>query len=132
MLDASFRVQASGGASELTYQPDVIVDAGGMDDGARLARQPKVIFEVAAAGTERAAFIESQRIHEQLGTVDVHVLVNPERPSVVLRRRTASGGWEVATLTEAGETISLPTIRCALPLETIYEEVTSGGDEGRI
>ena len=121
VLDASFRVQAGGGAPGLTYQPDVIVDAGRVDDGARLARQPKVIFEVAAAGTERAAFIETGRIHEKLGTVDVHVLVDPERPAVVLRRRTAAGGWEEETLTEAGETIYLPTIRCALLLKSIYE-----------
>ena len=106
--------------------------AGEPAAGARLARQPQVIFEVGAAGTERAAFIESGRIHEELGTVDVHVLVDPERLSVVLRRRTAPGGWKEERLTEAGETISLPTIHCELPLRTIYEEVTSGGDEGRI
>ena len=132
VLDASFRVHAGGGAPGLTYQPDVIVDAGGMDDGTRLARQPKVIFEVAAGGTERAAFIECGRIHEKLGTVDVHALVDPERPSVVLHRRTGAGGWVVETLTHFSQTISLPTIRCALPLKTVYEEVMTGGDEGRI
>lgn len=132
VLDASFRVRIGGNLNEVIYQPDVIVDAGEPDRGTHLARQPKVIFEVAAAGSERGLFIEGWHIHEKLPTTDVHVMLDPERMSVILHRRQKDGGWQVETLIDAEDSVFLPTIHCVLTLETIYQEAASGGDEGRI
>lgn len=131
VLDASYCVRAAGIAGGFLYQPDVIVDGGESDHGARLAHQPKVIFELAAAGTERAAFIGSQRIHEKLSTVAVHALVDTARRCVLVHRRQGNG-WQEETLTGADESLRLPEIRCALTLESIYQNALGGGDEGRI
>ncbi len=132
VLDASYRVRASGNVGEVTYHADVIVDAGEPDRDGKLARQPKVIFEVASAETERAAFIDGWRIHEKLPTVDVHALVDPERTSVVVHRRDKGGNWQEETLTADDDTVFLPTIHCLLTLEEIYADAMSAGDEGRI
>ena len=128
VLDAGFRVRAG----EVIYHPDVIVDAGEPDRNAQLAREPKVVFEVAAAGSERAAFIQKWSIHEKLPAASVHALVDPERMFVTLHRRQENGRWQEETLSEAEDSISLPDIHCSLTLETIYREAMSGGDEGRI
>ena len=128
VLDASFRVRAG----EVIYHPDVIVDAGGPDRGAQLAREPKAVFEVAGAGSERAAFIRKWSIHERLPTVDIHALVDPERMYVTLHRRDEDGRWREETLIGAEDCILLPQLCCSLTLETIYRDAISGGDEGRI
>ena len=131
VLDAAFRVRASGNMGDVTYHADVIVDAGEPDRDGKLAREPKVIFEVAATGSERAQFIESWSIHEKMPTVDVHALVDPQQMSVLVRRRTKNG-WEEEALTDSGDQVFLPTIHCLLTLETIYEGAANSGDEERI
>ena len=132
VLDASFRVRASGDRGEVIYHPDVIVDAGGPDRGGQLAREPKAVFEVATADSERAAFIKKWSIHEKLPTAEVHALVDPERMFVTLHRRQPDGSWREETLTHANDSVPLPAIHCTLTLEAIYREAMSGGDEGRI
>ena len=133
VLDASFRVCARGKeGAVIYYHPDVIVDAGEPDRGAQLARVPKAVFEVAAAGSERAAFIKQWSIHEKLPTARVHALVDPERMSVTLHRRREDGRWQEETLTGAQDSVSLPDLHCTLTLEAIYRAAMSGGDEGRI
>ena len=132
VLDASFRVCASGDRGEVIYHPDVIVDAEEPDRDTQLARSPTVVFEVAATGSERAAFIKKWSIHERLPTVGVHALLDPERMSVTLRRRREDGRWQEETLTEAKDILSLPDLHGSLTLETIYRDAMSGGDEGRI
>ena len=132
VLDASFRVRADNEGGEVIYHPDVIVDAKEPDRGAQLAREPKVVFEVAAAGSERAAFIQQWSIHEKLPTAGVHALVDPERMCVTLHRRQEDGRWQEEILTGAHDSIFLPAIHCMLTLEAIYREAMSGGDEGRI
>ena len=132
VLDASFRVRAGGGPGEVIYHPDVIVDGGEPDRGRQLAREPKVVFEVAAAGSERAAFIKKWSIHEKLPTADVHALLDPERMFVTLHRRQADGSWREQILKEASDPVSLPAIHGTLTLGTIYQEAMSAGDEGRI
>ena len=128
VLDAGFRVRAG----EVIYHPDVIVDAGEPDRDEQMAREPRAVFEVAAIGSERAAFIRKWSIHEKLPTAGVHALVDPERMFVTLHRRREDGGWREETLTDAKDIVALPDIHCTLTLKTIYREVMSGGDEGRI
>ena len=132
VLDASFRVRAGGKEGAVIYHPDVIVDAVEPDRGARLARVPKVVFEVATTGSERAVFIKKWSIHEKLPAAGVHALVDPERIFVTLHRRREDGGWQEETLTGANDSVSLPGIQCTLILEAIYREAMSSGDEGRI
>ena len=129
VLDASYRVRASGNMGDVTYHADVIVDAGEPDREGKLARQPKVVFEVATAGTERATFIESWSIHEKMPTVDVHALVDPERMSVTLHSRQKDGTWKEETFADADDSVFLPTIHCLLSLEAIYAGVFPEEDE---
>ena len=132
VLEAGNSVRASGNVGSLTYLPDVVVDGGEPDRAARQARQPRVIFEVAAEGSERAAFIGSWAIHEKVPGVDVHALVDPARMSVLVRHRQKDGTWREEPLTDPDETVYLPTIHGLLTLETIYQDAMSGGDEGRV
>ena len=127
VLPAGMIVRAQGNVGEFSYQPDVIVDADLPPPGAQAARNPLVIFEVAAVGSERAGFIESWQIHRALPTLGVHVLVDAAQMAVTLQRRVGSG-WITETFEDPGDQLFLPTIHCLLSLEAIYAE--GGSDDG--
>ena len=119
VLPAGMTVRARGNVGEFSYQPDVIVDADLPPPGVTAARNPLVIFEVAAAGSERAGFIEQWQIYRALPTVGVHVLVDSAQMAVTLHRRSGDT-WKTETFEDADDQLFLPTIHCLLSLETIY------------
>ncbi len=128
VLPAGMTVRARGNVGEFGYQPDVIVDADLPPPGALAARNPLVIFEVAAAGSERATFIEQWQIYRALPTLGVHVLVDPSQMAVTLYRRSGAT-WKTETFEDPDDQFILPTIHCLLSLEAIYAGVFSDEEE---
>ena len=124
VLPAGMTVRARGNVGEFSYQPDVIVDADLPPPGALAARNPLVIFEVAAAGSERATFVEQWQIYRALPTLGVHVLVDSSQRAVTVHRRTGET-WKSETFEDADDQFILPTIHCLLSLEAIYAGVFS-------
>ena len=129
VLPADMTVRAHGNVGEFAYRPDVIVDADLPPPGALSARNPLVIIEVAAAGSERAGFIEQWQIYRSLPTVGVYVFVDAAQVAVTVSRR-AGGAWKTETFEDADDQFILPTIHGLLSLATIYTEVFPEEEEG--
>ena len=128
VLPVGLTVRARGNVGEFAYLPDVIVDADLPPPGALSARNPQVIFEVAAAGSERAGFIEQWQIYRSLPTLGVYVLVNSSQMAVTLYRRSGET-WKTETFEDADDQLFLPTIHCLLSLETIYADEDEQEDQ---
>ena len=122
VLPADMTVRAHGNVGEFAYRPDVIVDADLPPPEVRSARNPQVIFEVAAAGSERAAFIEQWQIYRSLPTLSIYVLVDAAQVGVTVYRRSGQG-WKTETFEDIDDQFILPTIHGLLSLETIYAGV---------
>lgn len=97
-------------SGEFLYQPDVIVDVDLPPLGAVSARNPQVVFEVAAAGSERASFIEQWQIYRSLPTLKVYALVDASQMAVTLHRR-AGETWKMETFEDPDDQLFLPTIQ---------------------
>ena len=128
VLPAGMTVRALGNVGEFAYQPDVIVDADRPPVGAVSARNPQVIFEVAAVDSVRAKFIEQWQIYRSLPTVGIYVFVDASQMAVTLHRRSGET-WKTETFEDADDQLFLPTIHCLMSLETIYAEGGSGGGD---
>ncbi len=124
VLPAGMTVRTYGNVGETIYQPDLIVDADLPPPGALSARNPQVVFEVAAGGSERSAFIEQWQIYRSLPSLRVYVLVNASQLAVTLHRR-AGETWKTETFGDADDQLFLPTIHCLLSLEAVYAGVFS-------
>ena len=122
VLPAGMTVRAHGNVGEFAYRPDVIVDADLPPPGTLSARHPLVIFEVAATGSERTAFIEQWQIHRALPTLSAYVSVDSAQGAVVVYRR-ADEGWKTEIFEGADEQFILPAIHGLLSLETIFAGV---------
>ena len=127
VLPAGTTVRSSGNVGEVTYQPDLVVDAQEWDGKSTEARQPLVIFEVAAAGSERADFIGKWQIYRSLPTVGVHVLVDPEGVVITVQRRKGDT-WKEETLAAQDDQIFLPTIHALVPLAEVYADAPPSAD----
>ena len=127
VLPAGTTVRASGNVGEVSYKPDLVVDAQEWDGKATEARQPLAIFEVAAAGSERADFIGKWQIHHLLPTVGVHVLVDSEGVVITIQRRKGDA-WNEEVLAEQDDQIFLPTIHALVPLAEVYSDAPPAAD----
>ena len=127
VLAAGTTVRASGNLGDFEYRPDLVVDAQEWDSVSTVARQPLVVVEVAAAGSERADFIEKWQIYRAVPTVGVHLFVDPEGGTVTVQRRKGDA-WQEEILAEAGDEIFLPTIHALVPLAEVYADMPSEGD----
>ncbi len=132
VLPADMTVRAHGNVGEFAYRPDVIVDADLPPPEVTSARNPLVVVEVAAAGSERGAFIEQWQIYRSLPTLSIYVLVDAARVGVTVYRRSGQT-WKTETYEDADDQFLLPPIHGLLSLKTIYTEVfpdEEGEEEG--
>ena len=127
VLPAGTTVRASGNVGEVSYQPDLVVDAQEWDGHTTEAPQPLAIFEVAAAGSVRADFIGKWQIYRSLPTVGVHVLVDPEGVVITVQRRKGDT-WKEEVLAEQDDQIFLPTIHTLVPLAEVYADAPPTAD----
>ncbi len=128
VLPAGTAVRGTGNVGEITYTPDLVVDAQEWDGTSAIARQPLVVFEVAIPGSERADFIGKWQIHRAAPTVGVHVFVDQEGVVITVRRRRGDH-WEEESLADADDQIFLPTIHALVSLAEVYADAPPGGDE---
>ena len=127
VLPAGTTVRASGNVGEFEYRPDLVVNASEWDGSSTVAREPVAIFEVAAAGSERAEFIAKWQIHRAVPMVGVHVLVDPAGVVITIQRRKGDT-WKEEMLAEEDDQLFLPTIHALVPLAEVYADAPPSAD----
>jgi len=105
------------------YYPDVVVSCDPRDLTARQFLQyPKLIIEVLSPGTEAKDRGEKFAHYRSSSTLQEYVLVESERIGVECYRRGESRSWLYSPYT-TGDTITLESIGCSIPIEVFYENV---------
>ena len=119
-FSSDVKVRIRQDAAEFYYYPDVTVDCGNAPGGSLFAEEPRAIFEVLSADTERIDRGEKLRNYQSIPSLEVYAMVDQHHVAVTVYRRTATG-WEMQFLTQKSEVLDLPGIGCVLPLAAIYE-----------
>jgi Uma2 family endonuclease len=106
------------------YYPDIVITCDPRDLTARkLLRHPKLIIEVLSPGTEAKDRGEKFAHYRSSPTLQEYVLIESEKISVECYRRREGRLWLYYPYT-AGDTITLESIDCTVPIELLYENVT--------
>jgi Uma2 family endonuclease len=102
--------------------PDAFVYCAPVPPGETVIREPVVVFEVLSPGTSRTDRIEKLREYQATPSIQRYVILEQDSIAATVFTRL-SAAWDGRALT-AGETLAMPEIDVALPLEDIYADVT--------
>jgi Uma2 family endonuclease len=104
------------------YYPDGMIGCAPNPADDTFQDKPVVIAEVISEGTRRIDEGEKKEAYLTIPTLTAYLLIETERPRVVVHRRTA--GNFVAEVYEGRDaTIPLDDIECSIPLAELYERV---------
>ncbi|MCA9797353.1 MAG: Uma2 family endonuclease [Candidatus Eremiobacteraeota bacterium] len=106
--------------------PDLTVVCGGPrfhDQKSDVLINPKVLFEVLSPSTEAFDRGKKRIFYQSLESLTDYVLVAQDEALVEHWARETDGPWLVTTLQTLESQLQLPSIGCALKLESIYERV---------
>jgi len=112
------------------YYPDamVVCEPNGPDD--TFQDKPVIIAEVVSDATRRIDEGEKREAYLAISTLMAYLVVETDKPRVVVHRRTDSGF--VAEVYEGvGAVIPLDAIEAKLPLAELYERVEFSAGESR-
>ncbi len=113
-------------ASGLYTYPDVIVVCGSpkfLDAMNDTLINPTVLIEVLSPTTEVYDRGKKFEMYRDLPSLQEYVLVAQDRPSVEKYLRQADGSWLYSSWSLPGDTITLSSVQCSLPMEEIYAKV---------
>ena len=108
--------------------PDALVDCGPRVGEALVAQQPTVVFEVLSKST--AAFDQSLKLrdYEAIESIRAYVLVDQDKPRVLVYARDIHGGIGSASSMVLAEglnaMIELPVLELTIPLRAVYEGIS--------
>jgi Uma2 family endonuclease len=88
------------------------------------AHERAVIVEVLSPSSRITDFTVKFRDYTALPTLQTYVIVDPDRPDVVVYTRTPEDRWEVAVASGLEASVTLSGLGVALPLAEIYDRVT--------
>jgi Uma2 family endonuclease len=101
--------------------PDVVVDCGPPDPGAREASQPRLLVEVSSPNTLAVDLTDKLEEYQARSSVLVILLVEPDLVSAKAYRRQNEGGWLVERYDDLHDVIPLPEVGATLTLRDIYD-----------
>lgn len=119
MADMKVRVQAVDGF----FYPDVLVTCSPADAQRHdVKEEPTLLVEVLSPST--AAYDRGLKFeyYRTLPSLQEYVLVDPERASVEVFRRNASGLWVLHPFA-AAQPVELASVQLSLPMAVVYEDV---------
>jgi Uma2 family endonuclease len=122
-------VRTIGGA--IRY-PDALVTCSRFPESERLAPDVRVVFEVLSADSGRRDRIEKVRQYAAVPSIRHYIILESASVGLlVLHRQQGGDAWTALTLT-GDDTLTLPEIGVAIPVEEFYEDVefddtTAGG-----
>ncbi|CAN5688247.1 Uma2 family endonuclease [soil metagenome] len=120
--DLRIRVEATG----LGTYPDVSVVCGRLELDPEDAKRhtvinPRILVEVLSPSTEAYDRGEKLRQYQQIPSVDEIVLVAHDRREIEIVRREPDGSWS-RHLAGDGETATLSSVACGLPVSEVYRD----------
>ncbi|MFL5667438.1 MAG: Uma2 family endonuclease [Ktedonobacteraceae bacterium] len=104
--------------------PDVTVSCDERDRtaDAEVLQYPRLVIEILSPSTEAYDRGNKSSYYRACPTIHEYVLVNTERSSVEVYRRTTGKLWTLYPF-ERGEQVELASIGVTLPVTAIYENV---------
>lgn len=93
------------------------------DDKQDTLTNPTVIIEVLSLSTEQYDRGGKFQDYQQLDSLQEYLLISQERMRVEQYVRQSSNQWLLTNITNADDTITLPSIDCTLKMADIYERV---------
>lgn len=119
MADFKLRLQIA--REDIFYYPDVIVSCHPSGIERLYVRLPTLIVEVLSPSTEAIDRREKKKSYEQVPTLEEYMIVAQERREVTIFRRAS--GWIGETYSAAEATIEFRSVKQAMSLAEIYEDV---------
>lgn len=106
-------------------QPDVTIDCGAIRDDALESTAPSVVFEVLSPSTRTFDQVRKVDEYKTVPTLRHIVLIDPDRPRVLLWSRADAGAnWVDVELGGMDSVLALDGVGVALPLGDIYFDLT--------
>ncbi len=87
---------------------------------------PSFICEVLSPGTAAYDLGDKFALYRLIDSFVEYLVIDQERLSARLFRRSRNGGWESSDFTDPGETITLESIGCTLSMADLYAKVDFG------
>ena len=112
-------------AADCFFYPDILVTCDARDraaDANYVKRHPKLVVEVLSKSTEAYDRGDKFAAYRMLESLEEYVLVSPERITVDVFRRDASGHWVLYPFT-AGDTLELASLGFECALAMLFEGV---------
>jgi Uma2 family endonuclease len=106
--------------AEYFYYPDVMVACDPTEDAELYRERPTVLFEVLSPSTTRVDRSEKATIYHQIPTLKTYVIVDQEKVSMTVMRKSATG-WSREIIEDAKASLKLPEIGVEIPVAAIYE-----------
>ncbi len=119
IADMKLRVEAA----DAFFYPDVMVICDERDRGAtHVMRHPTLVVEVLSEST--ATYDRDQKFehYRTLESLQEYVLIHPDRVSVDVFRRDASGHWMLHPF-RTGDEVELASLGFRAPIAAVYEDV---------
>lgn len=119
--DMRLRLQYSG--QTRFYYPDAFVVCEPNTGGNLFQDRPVVVLEVLSESTRRTDLGEKREAYQMLPSVKVLMFVEPDRPYVLVDRRSEGGAFSAEAYSGLDATVPLPEIGCSLSLAELYEHI---------
>jgi Uma2 family endonuclease len=109
--------------------PDALVTRTPAPGSAKLVPGVVVVFEVLSPSSVRTDRVDKVREYAAITSIRRYIIGEQDAPVLtVLHRAEASAGWDTLPLA-AGETLDLPELGIALPVDEIYAGLAFPGDD---
>ncbi len=103
-------------------RPDVTVECGKPGPRDTTAAEPRVVIEVLSPSTMGFDRFRKLEEYKTVPSIQVVLIVDTEKPQVVVHRRVA-GAWTFEAVEGLAQTIRLPEIDADLPMAELYDGV---------
>ena len=118
---SDFKVRLEAARTDIFYYPDVVVSCHPSGIERQYLRLPTLVFEVLSPSTENIDRREKKLTYQQAQTLEEYVIVAQEKREVIVFRR--AGGWQAETFTAPDAVVEFRSIKQAMSVVEIYEDV---------
>ena len=126
VFDSNVRARIE--AASRNVYPDLTIVCGPIESDARdhsngTTLNPRIIIEVLSPSTERYDRTVKRDNYLKVPTLEMHVLVEQDRPRVESVTRTPDGRWELDYASGLDGVLRLPVLKIEVPLREVYDRV---------